>query len=331
MSEIGGGVRVAANTQDVLGEVPVWDADKELLWWTDVFRPAIHRLDAASGEVESWTPPDKVHSFALRENGGMVIAGRKGFAFYDPEAGTYELLHDPREDSEGTLLNDGRADRQGRFWAGTMDKLLKRPSGQLFRLDADRTSHMAADGITLPNGVAFSPDGGTLYYADSLLKNIFAFDLDGETGVLSNKRIFAETDALPGIPDGATVDAEGFLWSARFDGGRAAPHAGRQRRRRDRIAGLARHLLRPRRPRPQDAFYHHRLLPPDRRTTRRRTPGRCAVCYRGRCARRTGAAISRVTWVELPLGPIVDVVHNVRPAAEGKYPEPDHIHDWNEE
>ena len=224
MSEIGGGVRVAANTQDVLGEVPVWDADKELLWWTDVFRPAIHRLDAASGEVESWTPPDKVHSFALRENGGMVIAGRKGFAFYDPEAGTYELLHDPREDSEGTLLNDGRADRQGRFWAGTMDKLLKRPSGQLFRLDADRTSHMAADGITLPNGVAFSPDGGTLYYADSLLKNIFAFDLDGETGVLSNKRIFAETDALPGIPDGATVDAEGFLWSARFDGGRVLRH-----------------------------------------------------------------------------------------------------------
>ena len=219
------GVSVAANTQDVLGEVPVWDVAAGRLWWTDVFRPAIHRLDAASGKVESWTPPDKVHSFALRKNGGLVIAGRKGFALYDPESGTYEFLHDPREDSEGTLLNDGRADRQGRFWAGTMDKMLERPSGQLFRLEADGTSHMAADGITLSNGVAFSPDGGTLYYADSLLKNIFAYDLDAETGALSNKRVFAETDALPGIPDGATVDAEGFLWSARFDGGRVLRHA----------------------------------------------------------------------------------------------------------
>ena len=115
MNEIGGGVRVVANTQDVLGEVPVWDGDKELLWWTDVFRPAIHRLDAASGKVESWTPPDKVHSFALRESGGLVIAGRKGFALYDPDSEIYQPLHDPREDSEGTLLNDGRADRQGRF------------------------------------------------------------------------------------------------------------------------------------------------------------------------------------------------------------------------
>lgn len=217
-------VSVAANTEDVLGEVPVWDAERGRLWWTDVFRPAIHRLDAASGKVDSWTPPDKVHSFALREAGGLVIAGRKGFAFYDPESGAYELLHDPREDAEGTLLNDGRADRQGRFWAGSMDKMLKRPSGQLFRLDSDGASHMAADGITLSNGVAFSPDGSTLYYADSLLKNIFAYDLDAETGALSNKRVFAETGALPGIPDGATVDSVGFLWSARFDGGRVLRH-----------------------------------------------------------------------------------------------------------
>tara|TARA_B100000315_G_C14555965_1_gene578170 strand:+ start:440 stop:1318 length:879 start_codon:yes stop_codon:yes gene_type:complete len=218
-------VVVAANTDDVLGEVPVWDADAGCLWWTDVFRPALHRLDAASGKVMSWTPPDKVHSFALRKSGGLVIAGRKGFALYDPESGVYEPLHDPRDDSEGTLLNDGRADRQGRFWAGSMDKMLKRPSGQLFRLDADGTSQAEADGITLSNGVAFSPDGGTLYYADSLQKIIYAYDLAVDTGTLSNKRVFAETGALPGIPDGATVDSEGFLWSARFDGSRVLRHA----------------------------------------------------------------------------------------------------------
>ena len=225
MSDMDGGVTVAANTEDVLGEVPVWDADAECLWWTDVFRPTIHRLDAASGKVESWTPPDKVHSFALREQGGLVIAGRKGFALYDPESGAYELLHDPRGDDDGTLLNDGRADRQGRFWAGTMDKMLKRPAGRLYRLDADGTSHAEADGITLSNGVAVSPDGGTLYCADSMPKKIFAFDLDAASGALTNKRVFANTATLPGIPDGATVDAEGFLWSARFDGSCVLRHA----------------------------------------------------------------------------------------------------------
>jgi L-arabinonolactonase len=218
-------IQVAANTNDVLGEVPVWDASSGRLWWTDVFRPAIHRLDAASGKVESWTPPDKVHSFALREAGGLVIAGRRGFAFYDPEQDSYEPLHDPRDDPEGTMLNDGRCDRQGRFWAGTMDKMLERPAGILYRLDADRASHAAADGITLTNGVCFSPRGELLYLADSLTKNIFAYDLDAATGALANKRVFAETASLPGIPDGATVDAEGHIWSARFDGSRVVRHA----------------------------------------------------------------------------------------------------------
>jgi sugar lactone lactonase YvrE len=225
MNNIGGSVSVAANTKDVLGEVPIWDSDKACLWWTDVFRPAIHRLDVVSGKVDSWTPPDKVHSFALRESGGLVIAGRKGFALYDPESGAYEPLHDPRADREGTMLNDGRADRQGRFWAGTMDKMLKRPSGHLYRLDSNHKSYAAADGITLSNGVAFSPDGRTLYCADSLLKKIYAYDLEPETGALSKRRVFAKSAAVPGIPDGATVDSEGYLWSARFDGGRVLRHA----------------------------------------------------------------------------------------------------------
>jgi len=215
---------VAANTKDVLGEVPVWDPARCCLWWTDVFRPAIHRLDVASGEVKSWTPPDKVHSFALREAGGLVIAGRQGLALWDPETDKHTPLGDPREDPKGTLLNDGRADRQGRFWVGTMDKMLKRPSGTLYRLEPNGTIQAAADGITLSNGVAFSPKGDVLYFTDSLTKNIFAYDLDANTGALANKRVFADTKALPGIPDGATVDAEGHLWSARFDGSRVLRH-----------------------------------------------------------------------------------------------------------
>jgi len=106
-----------------------------------------------------------------------------------------------------------------------MDKMLKRPSGHLYRLDTNHKSYAAADGITLSNGVAFSPDGRTLYCADSLLKKLYAYDLEPETGALSKRRVFAKSAAVPGIPDGATVDSEGHLWSARFDGGRVLRHA----------------------------------------------------------------------------------------------------------
>lgn len=219
------GINCVANTADVLGEVPVWDTINGCLWWVDVLKPAIHRMDYTSGKLCSWTPPEKIHSFGLRKETGLIVASRKGFAFYDPEANIFDFLHDPIGLDGNTLLNDGRVDRQGRFWVGSMDKMLTEPSGHLYCFDRALKCQSASHGITLSNGIAISPNGGTLYLADSVPKLIYAFDLDQELGSLKNKRIFADTGDVPGMPDGAAVDSDGCLWSARFDGGKLLRHS----------------------------------------------------------------------------------------------------------
>ena len=218
-------IQIAAKTNDILGEVPIWDEQTSHLWWTDVFRPALHRLDVSNGHVATWVPPDKIHSFALRKKGGLLIAGRKGIAFYRPETDKYSLLSDPCSAAQNTMLNDGRTDRTGAFWVGSMDIEANKPIGKIFRMSGALNIQSMADSIVLANGLATSPDGRTLYYADSIPKIIYAFDLEPVSGMISNKRVFADTSNVPGIPDGATVDSEGCLWSARFDGARVIRYA----------------------------------------------------------------------------------------------------------
>ncbi len=201
---------------DVLGEDPVWSVREQALYWIDGFKPAFHRYVPATGALTSWTPPVKPGSFALRAGGGVLLATRGGLGLYDPATGAFELVHNPEADRPNNWLNDGRTDRRGRFWVGSMDKLLQQPSARLYRFDPDHSCHTVAEDIFLTNGVAISPDDRTLYVADSHHKTIFAHDLDIDSGRLGPKRVFAVT---PGLPDGACVDAEGGLWSAQFDVG----------------------------------------------------------------------------------------------------------------
>lgn len=128
-------VRCVANTADVLGEVPRWHATENALYWIDALKPAIHRLDLASEQVESWTPPEKLGSFAPSIGGGLIIAGRNGFALYDPRSGAFERIADPENKAEENILNDGRCDARGRFWAGSMTKTMKGATGKLYRVD----------------------------------------------------------------------------------------------------------------------------------------------------------------------------------------------------
>jgi sugar lactone lactonase YvrE len=210
-------VTCVANTQDVLGEVPRWHQSEQALYWIDALKPAIHRLDPASGRTESWTPPEKLGSFAPSAGGGLVIAGRNGFALYDPRNGEFERIADPENNAEENILNDGRCDSRGRFWAGSMTKTMKRASGKLYRIDKGRVE-ACDDGIWVSNGVAWSPDDRTMYFADSHVHTIFAYDYDIATGAIGKRRVFADTSGRAGVPDGASADAEGFLWSAHFDG-----------------------------------------------------------------------------------------------------------------
>ncbi len=206
-----------AHTDDVLGEVPRWHPVEQALYWIDAFKPAIHRLDPATGKLESWTPPEKLGSFAPRAGGGLLIAGRGGLAHYDPASGRLDRIVDPEAGGAVNILNDGRCDRRGRFWVGSMSRTMERASGVLYRLER---GHLDAldDRIWIANGVCWSADDSRMYLADSHVKSIFVYDFDLAAGTIGPRRVLATMGDRPGVPDGSSVDAEGFIWNAVFDG-----------------------------------------------------------------------------------------------------------------
>lgn len=155
----------------------------------------------------------------LRRSGGAVVALRSGFASVDFETGDSTTINNPIAGTSDMRFNDGRCDRRGRFWAGTLHEKRQAGTAALYRLDPDASCHKMFGGITVANGLAWSPDDQTMYFADSHVRTIFSFEFDPDTGALGPRRVFAELPAGAGVPDGATVDAEGFLWSANFDGG----------------------------------------------------------------------------------------------------------------
>src|SRR5215468_10255977 len=210
-------IACVAHTQDILGEVPRWHSIERKLYWIDAFKPAIHRLDPESAALESWTPPEKLGSFAPRMGPGLLIAGRGGLAHYDPVSGKLDRIVDPEAGGAVNILNDGRCDARGRFWVGSMSKTMERASGRLYRLARGRLDAVEGN-IWVSNGVCFSPDDTKMYFADSHVRTIFVYDFDLAAGTLGARRVFATTQS-PGVPDGSSVDADGCVWNAVFDAG----------------------------------------------------------------------------------------------------------------
>jgi len=149
-----------------------------------------------------------------------------GLYAFDPETPVRRPLVDPEPDMPEHRLNDGRCDRRGRFWVGSMSEKVFEPRGSLYRIDADLSVNRLFGDIIIPNSIAFSPDDRTLYFADTRRYTIWAFDLDIDEGTISNRRVFAETaQRRPGRPDGSCVDGDGFLWNAEYAGGRLVRYA----------------------------------------------------------------------------------------------------------
>lgn len=217
--------RSVAQVRNTLGEGPVWDVREQTLYWVDIRGCLLQRLEPATGDLRRWHLPEPVGCAALRDRGGAILALQSGFAFYDLEDETLDWIDDPEPDHPRNRMNDGKCDRQGRFWAGTMDDLEQEKSGALYRVDTDLSVHRMEGGIGIPNALAWSPDSRTLYFADTPERTIYAYDHDPQTGVIGNRRVFAPPPAEPGYPDGATVDAEGYLWSAQWDGWRLVRYA----------------------------------------------------------------------------------------------------------
>lgn len=209
---------VAASTGDILGESPIWIEETGHLYWVDLRRPALHRLHPASGEVVSWPMPDLIGAVVPRGAGGVVVAIRRAVFAFDPATGGLSPIATIEEGPDENRLNDAKCDAAGRLLCGSMWDFGLRPTGGLHRVDADGVVEVLRDGVTVANAIAFSPDGRTLYFTDTRKGAIERATYDPVTGDVGAWAQFASADAAPGAPDGATVDAEGYLWNARYKG-----------------------------------------------------------------------------------------------------------------
>ncbi len=201
-----------------VGESPVWDAEGGELLWVDIPRGLVHRLDPDTGRDVPLPVGQPVGAVALRAPGGLVLALRDGFGLLDSGSREVSIVQGVETDRPGNRMNDGKCDRAGRFWAGTMAVDETPHAGALYRLDPDLRVRQVVPDATMPNGLDWSLDERTLYYVDTFDQGIDIFDYDPERGGLANRRPLVDISPADGLPDGLTVDSEGFLWVALWGG-----------------------------------------------------------------------------------------------------------------
>jgi len=212
-------VHCVVDCHNTLGESPLWDERDQVLYWADILGKRLHRLDPASGEVLHWDMPERIASFALREqSGGLLVAFASGIAFYDLDNGRCDWIARPEAHLPGNRFNDGRVDRMGRFWAGTMDESGSHHSAALYRLNHDLSLHKMVSDVGISNCFVWSRENDRFWFTDTLDGQVSIFDYDHASGAISNRRVFADTTGTGYAPDGGTIDAEGFLWVAMWDG-----------------------------------------------------------------------------------------------------------------
>ncbi|AIB37320.1 MULTISPECIES: SMP-30/gluconolactonase/LRE family protein [Pseudomonas] len=214
------------DARNAVGECPVWVPGENALYWVDIPKGGLQRWSAATGHVAAWTAPQMLACIARTDAGNWVAGMETGFFQLTPhndgslDTTLLAAVEHPRQDMR---LNDGRCDRQGRFWAGSMvlNMGLNAAEGTLYRYTSGAAPHAQLDGFITLNGLAFSPDGRTMYASDShpLVQQIWAFDYDIDTGTPSNRRVFVDMHKHLGRPDGAAVDADGCYWICANDAG----------------------------------------------------------------------------------------------------------------
>lgn len=215
-------IDVLLDVKTTLGEGPLWDVDLQRLFFVDLADGRIFSCTSEGTEIRAWNLPGKVGGLALRKDGsGAVILLDNTFSLLDFKTGEAEAVATVEEDKPNNRLNDGKTDRFGRFFAGSMEISEEKASGALYRLDPDFSVHKLDNGFVVSNGPCFSPDNRTFYFQDSWAGEIWAYDYDLTQGAISNRRVFAAIDTSDGgAPDGSTVDAEGFLWNAKVYAGK---------------------------------------------------------------------------------------------------------------
>jgi sugar lactone lactonase YvrE len=207
-----------------IGESPIWDEDAGDLLWVDILPGLVHRFDPLTGQNRTMYVGQPVGAVALTNEGPLLLAVRDGFALLDQNGETALLIEVDADNAQGRM-NDGACDARGRYWAGTTQADRAPGTGSLYRLDPPTSVVSIVTGATLPNGIDWSPDGELMYFIDSAsgCVDVFSFDLD--TGIPTDRRHLVVVPEAAGMPDGLTVDAEGYLWVALYRGGAVRRYA----------------------------------------------------------------------------------------------------------
>lgn len=205
-------------------ESPIWSVAEQCLYLLDIAERELISYTPAADTVQRWPLPADPGALAFSQRGGLLIALRNGVFHFDTSNAELIQIAEAPYDQGTTRFNDGRVDRQGRFWIGSIYEPRDHADASIYRLDPDGSLHRVFEGLTTANGIAFSPDGRTGYYADTPARKVWSFDIDPDSGETGEPSLFIDLQALnlDGRPDGATVDAEGCYWVALIDVGRVA-------------------------------------------------------------------------------------------------------------
>lgn len=223
-----GEVRLAIASAALLGESPVWHPRENALYYADIPGHRLQRFDPASGELRHWQFDTDVSSLAPRMDGTLLLAMRDGLWVFDPTSGERSRVATPPYDPSNERFNDGKCDPQGRFWVGTIYEPRDPALASLHSFSKGKLTRRA-EGFTVVNGLAWSPNGRTMHWSDTKAHTIFAADFDPASGQMSRRRVFASFPmkqpgeslaTYGGRPDGAAMDVEGCYWVAMFEGQR---------------------------------------------------------------------------------------------------------------
>lgn len=207
-------VELVLDAKAQLGEGAIWHSQKQVLYWVDIDGGFVHIYDPVTNRDRSVSTGQPVGTVVPRASGGVMVALRDGFAALNLETGALTPITDPESHLPDNRFNDGKCDPAGRFWAGTMGKA----GGSVYRLDPDLTVRKMFGGVRTSNGIAWSLGQKTMYYIDTPTQEVAAFDYDYATGEIGNRRVAVKVPVENGHPDGSTLDAEGHLWVAHWDG-----------------------------------------------------------------------------------------------------------------
>ncbi len=209
-------VRVPVNA--LVGEGPIWDTQKKVLWWIDILSSRLYAFDPATNVNQEWDTGQHVGTIVPWQEDTVMLALQHGFGSFHLATGTVTILNDPESNQPGNRFNDGKCDPVGRFWAGTMAYDNPVDQGSLYRMDTDFTVTKVLGGIGISNGIIWSLDHGTMYYIDSNSYKVRSWSYDLETGTITDENVVLSVTPEFGLPDGMTIDEEGMLWVAFYGG-----------------------------------------------------------------------------------------------------------------